>query len=268
MAMQQDQPTAEANGRLWSARATDWAEIQEDQCRAVFVAVFDRVRLRPGLAYFDAGCGAGLAAQIAAERGARVAGVDAAKSLLDIARTRVPNGDFRLADLEALPFGDDTFDLVTGFNSFQYAGSPSGALAEAKRVAKPGSRVVVVTWGNPEGMQAASLLAALKPLLPRTSVPSPGPFALSDEAVLRDFAAAAGLVPGEMFDIESPWVYPDLATALRGLRSAGVAARAIENCNEEAVDSAHAEALIPFRKPDGRYEVAATFRCLVARAIS
>lgn len=34
--------TGEANSRLWGARAADWADIQEGQCRAVYLAVFDR----------------------------------------------------------------------------------------------------------------------------------------------------------------------------------------------------------------------------------
>ena len=127
------------------ARAQDWAEIQEGTCRPAYLAVFDRVALRTGMAYFDAGCGAGMAAQIAAQRGARVSGLDAAEKLLAIARTRTPAGDFRVGELEDLPFPDNVFDLVSGFNSFQYAGNPAVALREARRVAKAGARVVVMT---------------------------------------------------------------------------------------------------------------------------
>jgi SAM-dependent methyltransferase len=232
----------------------------------VYLAVFERVGLRSGAAYLDAGCGAGMAAQIAAERGARVSGLDAADNLLAIARTRVPDGDLRIGELENLPFPDHTFDLVTGFNSFQFAGNPTIALAEAKRVAKPGAHVVIMTWGRPEGMEAASLIAALKPLLPPPPPGAPGPFALSDEAALRAFASGAGLDPADVFDVDSPWQYANLATALRGLKSHGGAARAIENSSEEAVDSAHSQALAPFRQSDGSYRIGATFRCLLARA--
>lgn len=67
-----------------------------------------------------------------------------------------------------------------------------------------------------------------------------------------------------MFDIESPFQYPDLATALRGLNSSGVAAAAMERAGEEAVTAAHSAALAPFRKADASYSVPATFRCLIA----
>lgn len=258
--------TVDINGRRWGARAHDWADIQEQGCRPVYLAVFERVALRSGTAYLDAGCGAGMASQIAAERGARVSGVDAADNLLAIARARVPDGDLRVGDLERLPFADDSFDLVTGFNSFQFAGNPGVALAEARRVTRPGGDVVIVTWGEPEGMEAASLLAALKPLLSPLPAAAPGPFALSDESALRTFATDAGLDAGEVFDLDSPWQYADLATALRGLGSSGVAARAIEEHGQAAVDAAHASALARFRRPNGSYTIAASFRCLLARA--
>jgi hypothetical protein len=89
---------------------------------------------------------------------------------------------------------------------------------------------------------------------------------LSDEAALRAFASSSALEPLEMLDIDSPWNYADLATALRGLGSSGVAARARENSGAGAVDDAHAKALAAFRQADGSYRVLARFRCLVTRA--
>jgi SAM-dependent methyltransferase len=264
--MEQRRTTSIANGRFWGSAAADWAAIQERTCGPVYLETFDRVNLKAGANYLDVGCGAGLAAQFAAERGARVSGLDAAENLLLIARDRVPDGDFHVGELESLPFPDSSFDLVTGFNAFQYAANAVAALAEAKRVAKRASHVVVVTWGKPEGMEAASLVAALRPLLPPPPPGAPGPFALSDETALRAFASAAALEPLEVFDVDLPWQYLDLTIALRGLRSSGVAARAIENSSAAAVDDAHTKALTPFRQPDGSYKVGASFRCLVTRA--
>jgi SAM-dependent methyltransferase len=257
--------TSVVNGRLWGASADDWAAIQEPCCRPVYTAVLDKLAVGAGTTYLDAGCGTGLAAQMAAERGASISGLDAAEPLLAIARRRVPQGDFRVGELEELPFADATFDLVTGFNAFQYAADTKAALAEAKRVAKPGATVVIMTWGPPAGMEAASLVAALRPLLPPPPPGAPGPFALSDQGALRAFAEAAGLEPVEVMDVDSPWVYADLATALRGLGSSGVAARAAGQVGREAVDAAHAAALAPFVQPDGSYRVGAMFRCLIAR---
>jgi SAM-dependent methyltransferase len=257
--------TSEINGRLWGARAREWADIQEPTFRPVYEAVLERTAVGPGTHYLDAGCGSGLAAKIAADRGAKVAGIDAAEALLAIARSRTPNGEFEQGDLESLPFADKTFDVVTGFNSFQYAGNPVEALQEARRVSKPDGYIAIVTWGQPEGMEAASAVTALKPLLPPPPPGAPGPFALSEESALRKFASEAGLTRAEVFDVESPFIYPDEATAIRGWNSAGVAARAMENSSEQAVSEAHAKAIAPFRQSDRSYRLRATFRCLLAR---
>jgi len=164
-----------------------------------------------------------------------------------------------------LPFDDATFDVVTGFNSFQYAANPAVALGEARRVTKAEGVIVIMTWGVPEGMQAAALVAALRPLLPPPPPGAPGPFALSDDATLRAFAASAGLTPIEVFDVDSPWAYPDETTAVRGLNSSGVSTRAMENSSEAAVSEAHREALAPFVSRTGSYRIGASFRCLLAR---
>ena len=256
--------TAALNGRLWGTRAQDWAEVQEGQFRAAYDDVFHSLPLTQGAAYCDLGCGAGMAALLASQRGAHVCGLDAAGNLLAVARARVPTGDLRLGELEELPFSDGVFDVVTGFNSFQYAANPLVALTEAKRITKPTGRVVVMTWGDPQGMEAASLITALKPLLPPPPPGAPGPFALSEAAALTAFATAAGLTPLEVKEVACTWQYPNLATALRGLGSSGVAVRAAENTSQEAVNQAHTAALTPFCQADGSYQIGASFRWLVA----
>jgi SAM-dependent methyltransferase len=256
--------TSATNGRLWGARHRDWADIQEALMKDVYTAVLDRTGVGRGTWYCDVGCGSGLAVSLAAQRGANVSGLDAAANLLGIARERAPNADLRQGDIEDLPFENGTFDVVTGFNSFQYAGNPVTALQEARRIAKPGGHVVIMTWGPPEGMQAASLVAALKPLLPPPPPGAPGPFALSDKAALTSLVESAGLKPIDIVDVECPWRYPDLPTALRGLGSSGVAVRAAENTSWDAVNKAHAAAVAPFAKADGSYEIKATFRYLLA----
>jgi SAM-dependent methyltransferase len=257
--------TSDVNGRLWSAGARDWADIQEGVVRKLYETVLDRLRIGAGAHYLDAGCGSGLAAQIAAARGAQISGIDAAAGLLAIARERTPAGDFRLGDLEALPYAEQTFDAVSGFNSFQFAGNPAVALGEARRVTRPGGLLAIVTWGEPDGMEAASLIGALRPLMPPPPPNAPGPFALSKEAALRQFAVDAKLTPIDVFDVDTPFFYPDQTTALRGLNSSGVAMRAIENSSVEAVTAAHVKAIAPFRQADGSYRIKAVFRCLLTK---
>lgn len=256
--------TGEANGRIWGLRAADWADIQEPQCAPAYHAVFEKGELGAGTRLLDVGCGAGMALWLAAKLGAEVSGFDASAALLDIARNRLPSVSFAQGDLEELPFEDNTFDIATGFNSFQFAAGPVAALSQARRVTKPGGRVFVMTWGEPAGMEAAALVAALKPLLPPPPPGASGPFALSEPGKLEELAGSAGLTPLEVFDVAAPWQYPDLKTAQKGLGSSGVAAKAAEISGQDALDAAHATALAPFRQVDGSYKIGATFRVLMA----
>jgi SAM-dependent methyltransferase len=265
MSSERKPSTSEINGRLWSARAQDWANLNEVSLRPVYEAVLTRLSVRDGTQYLDVGCGSGLAAQIATERGAEVHGIDAAEALLTIARSRSPKGEFRNGDLESLPYTDAKFDAITGFNSFQYAANPEIALREAGRVCRPDGAIAIVTWGKPEGMQAASMVAALRPLMPPPPPGAPGPFALSDEVALRNFASSAGLTASDIFDVEAVYSFPNKETAIRAWNSSGVATRAMENTSEEAVSEAHANAMAPYRQPDGSYRFSGTFRCLMAR---
>ena len=115
-------------------------------------------------------------------------------------------------------------------------------------------------------MQFATFMSALKSLLPPPPSGTPGPFALSDEHALREFATKVGLEPMEVLDVDAPFHYAELSTALRGLMSSGNAIRAAELSNDDAVRKAYTDALEQFRQSDGSYRIGAAFRCLFTRA--
>ena len=257
--------TADANGILWGWRAKDWATIQEMQIRPVYQAVLSKLALEPSHSVLDVGCGAGLFLSMVAERGLRPSGLDASAALLAIARERVKRADLRIGEMEALPFAAESFEVVTGFNSFQFAWDPAAALCEAKRVAKTGAAIVIVVWGKPEAMEAANVVAALGPLMPPRLPGTPSPLVLSDEVSLRNFAETAGLAPMEVGGVDSPWTYPNLATALRGLMSSGSAKRAIDHTSEEKVIKVFEAAVRPFIRDDGTVHIGTSFLYLIAR---
>lgn len=89
---------------------------------------------------------------MAADRGAEVAGLDAAEEMVAIACERTPQGSFRVGDLEALPWPDDAFDLVTGFSSFQFANDKVRALSEARRASRGAVAVVIPTLFDDSGV--------------------------------------------------------------------------------------------------------------------
>ena len=139
--------SAAMQGDLWSARARDYAELQEIQFRPLYESVLQRPEVATAGASLDVGCGPGLAAQVFAQKITNVSGIDASAAFIAIASQRLPGRDFRVGEMETLPHADASFDVVTGFNAFQYAASPRNALAEARRVLRPGGTIVIATWG-------------------------------------------------------------------------------------------------------------------------
>src|SRR4051812_24287985 len=96
--------TAEAQGRLWSVNAGDWAERHEQYMVAAYAAGLAALGVGPGTRLLDVGCGAGAALKLAADRGAHVTGLDAAPGLLAYARRRVPGATLIEGELQTLPF--------------------------------------------------------------------------------------------------------------------------------------------------------------------
>ena len=92
----------------------------------------------------DVGCGPGALTAAAAERGARVTGVDLAAGMVAEARRRHPDLTFIEADAEHLPFDDDAFDVALGAFLVNHTPDAPAAVAELKRVAR---RVVLAAWG-------------------------------------------------------------------------------------------------------------------------
>lgn len=258
--------SAAIQATLWGRAARDWAEYTEPLGRTLFEAAFDELGIGPGVSLLDVGCGAGLAAALAAARGARVSGLDATPEMLAIARERVPDGEFRHGDMESLTFPDDMFDIVTGFNSFQYAANPRNALGEARRVCRPGGSIVIATWGRPEHCDSESVITTLGSFLPPPPPGTPGPFALSTDGALASLARDAGLEPLHERFVTCQWEFPDLETVLRSTLAAGPATRAIEAVGIDRTRAALTEAHQPFRLGDGSYRMSNEFIYLIARA--
>lgn len=95
----------------------------------------------------DVGCGAGVEVVRFARAGARVTGVDIAKSAIDLATANVTQQrlDARLevADGEQLPFPDASFDLVFAHGVVQYTGDDAAMMREIHRVLRPGGLAIV-----------------------------------------------------------------------------------------------------------------------------
>lgn len=260
--------TAQVQGPLWGARPQAWADLQEVAFEPLYREALQAAGAGHGSAVLDVGCGAGLAVAVAQEMGSRVSGLDASTELVEIARSRTPGADVRVGELEELPFEDGAFDVVTGFNSFQYAADRVGGLREARRVMRDDGRLVAAVWGEPEQCQMSGYLKALGSLMPPPPPGAPGPWALSPPGALEELAGQAQLESTGAGVVTCVFRFPDEDTAVRGLLAAGPAVRAIQTSGEEAVASAISGAIAPFRTNSGGYELSNAFRYIVARRAS
>ena len=97
-----------------------------------------------GRRILDAGCGSGPLLAALRDRGAIVAGFDKSARMLEVARRRLgDDADLRVAELgDPLPYSDDAFDDVTASLVLHYLEDWGPALAELRRVLKPGGRLI------------------------------------------------------------------------------------------------------------------------------
>ena len=256
--------SAERWGPLWGSRAADWAATEEQQLPTYEEAI-RRLRIGAGQRVLEAGCGSGVFLRAAADRGAHVTGLDASEALIALARTRVPEADLRVGDLQFLPFADDSFDVVAGFNSFFFAADMVSALREAGRVARPGGSVVIQVWGRHEACDLDAIKPIVRPFFPGADPNAPPPPDLSEPGFLEGIASAAGLEPRTTFDVSWPYVYRDENELTRSLLSAAGVGD-VAGQREAEVRAALIDVLAPFRAADGSYSLANQWHFLVATA--
>lgn len=258
---------ATVEGKLWGARADAFATM-EPRMLALYEAVLDDpdAGIAPGTRLLDIGCGAGRFMVLASQRGATVSGIDAAAPLIALARERLPEADLRVGDMEALPYNDDSFDVVVGLDAFSFAADPVRALREAARVGVERAPVVVAAWGRRDHCEAAGYFTALAGLAASSSPRSTDPFAFSEPGALEAFGATCDLTSIRRQEVLCVWAFPDESEVLTALTSTGLAVRAIQEAGEERVEDAIRDAIAPYRTTDGGFRLENQFSYVIARA--
>jgi SAM-dependent methyltransferase len=254
-------------GPLFGSGARTWAETWEGDSGwggPAYELVLTSAGVGEGTKVLDCGCGAGRFARLAAARGAAVAGLDAADEMVGIASRRLPEGDHRVGDLESLPWPDDTFDLVTGFSSFQFAENKVRALSEAKRTSRGVVAVVIPVLGEDAGV--AAVFQPVFPLFPEDGLASlreTGIYSLSAPGRLDEILEEVGLTVREDAEVSCPISFGDVDGALRAFMGAGPTALAIEHSGTEAVASAVRDGLSPFVSGEGVH-LPGVYRAVIA----
>ena len=107
------------------------------------------LRLLPPLVIADLGAGEGTIALLLAQRAERVIAVDSSPKMVEygagVARSNgVKNLEYRLGDLEELPIKNGKVDLALLHQSLHHAMHPQKAIEEARRILRPGGRIVIL----------------------------------------------------------------------------------------------------------------------------
>jgi SAM-dependent methyltransferase len=225
--------------------------------------MLDIASVGPGTRLLDAGCGAGGASLLAAQRGALVNGLDASEAMLAVARMRVPDGDFRVGDLEILPYAGSTFDAVIAANVLPYTAQPAVALRELARVSRREARVMVAIAVAPPDPAQHAIAHALRELLPAGCI-GQDLFALSQPGVLDALVAGAGLRMLATDKVLCPWEYADRETAWQAHASTGPLQAAVRLLGQAPVRAAVLRALIPYATAAGAVRLVTQFRYILA----
>jgi len=256
--------SATLQARLWSADPEGWALFSEPHNLPLFEAVLRAAHVGGGTRLLDIGCGTGLILRLADSDGALVSGVDISPGLLEIAADRVPEADLRRADLQHLPFPDESFDAVTAVNSFQFAEDPVAAIADAARVLVPGGRLAVGMFAEPERAQSTAIHIAMSALTPPEREAEHAPYALSAPGNIESALQSAGLSIHDAGEVDCVWAYDSAEDAVRGLIGSAGGTRAVEGSGEAKVRAVIEDALRPFTDGAGRIAMRNRFRWIVA----
>lgn len=144
-----------------------------------------------GQLVLDVACGSGQVAIPAARAGANVTALDLAEEWITQARARAADEGldirFDIADAEAMPYEDGTFDVVISLIGAMFAPRPERVTAELLRVCRPGGRIVLANW-TPEGF-AGRFFRTVGQHVPPPDMPSP--LLWGEETVVRERFADA-----------------------------------------------------------------------------
>jgi SAM-dependent methyltransferase len=174
---------------VWGSGGRDYDRISETIADALEHCVL-RLDPKPGESFLDVATGTGWTARRLAARGAKVIGTDIGEGVITAAKAFSPQIDFRVADAEALPFRDASFDAIASTFGVMFCARPQDAARELARVCKKGGRLGLVTW--PPGGTLEGMFKMMKPYMPPPPAsPATSPFEWGRPERVRELLSGA-----------------------------------------------------------------------------
>jgi ubiquinone/menaquinone biosynthesis C-methylase UbiE len=198
----------EESPERWERAARGWgrrADYFQEFGMRVSVWMVEHLDLQPGQQVLDLAAGPGDTGFLAAELvlpGGTLISSDASRAMLGVARGRardlgVSNVEFRQIELEWIDLDTASIDAALCRWGLMLTDDPGTALQEIRRVLRPGGRVTLAVWSDPERNPWATIPTRAMVELKFAQPPdpsAPGMFALADPALLRELLESAGFV--------------------------------------------------------------------------
>jgi ubiquinone/menaquinone biosynthesis C-methylase UbiE len=217
--MTEDYRTASRN--IWDQMAAGWDADRRwvaESSRPVAEWLVNALDPQPGETILELAAGVGDTGLAAASRlgdSGRLISTDFSAQMVDAAERRaaelgVSNVEFRTMDAERMDLADQSVDGVVCRWGYMLMADPAAALAETRRVLRPGGRVAFSVWADPASNPWASVPA--QALLEHTGgLPpdpyAPGIFAMASEERTRELLSSAGLEPRRVEWVEMEWAF-------------------------------------------------------------
>ena len=237
--------------------------------------VIELVEAKPGMRVLDLACGPGILCRLLGplvEPNGEVVGVDLAPGMIERARmTPVPNTRFEIMDIEDLQFADGSFDAAVCGHGLQFAPNLDRALAEARRVLRPGSPFAASVPGGPG--QSQTVMRLLDSVVDRWLPPAPvaqdraaTQATIGEPEAFQRAALAAGFATArvEVIEESTRWESAEQLVAL--CSGWWICSSRLDGVDPEVRDSFIADALAtlrkehpgPFETTNGNYVLFAT----------
>ncbi len=233
--------------------------------------------VRPGSRVLDVACGTGVVsreAAILAGTGGSVAGVDLGEPTVAIARSHPVQEnaapiDYAQADATVLPFDAEDFDVALCQQGLQFFPERAAALAEMRRVLKPGGHVAIATWKDIEPPFSAIADALAQHINTEAAQMMYSPFTLGDGATLAQLMSDAGFREVTVNDetIQCTWAsHPEFARRYIAASPIASVFTAASADSQQAVCDEVTERLAPHATADGSLRMPMTTNIAVATA--
>jgi SAM-dependent methyltransferase len=266
---------------VWEAMAPGWerwlAQLA-DALTPVREWLIRELGPEPGQTVLELGAGTGetgfAAAAILGDNG-RLISTDFSPEMVEVARRRgnelaLGNVDYRVIDAERIELDSGSVDGALCQSTYMLAADPAAALAETRRVLRPGGRLALSVWGAPERNPWASIGGMV--LIERGHMPppqpgAPGVFSMASEERTRALLGGAGFRSVRTAEVPVQFGFRSLEDYEQWIVDVGgpfaVLVRGLPEEEREVLRARLSEAFVPFAT-DGGYELPGAALCAVA----